>query len=112
MIDTVITLIGPATRTQDATGVWRTSAATETEVFAKVGSINRTEFFAAGQQGLKPELLFTVFAAEYTGQLACEYNGVRYAIYRTYLVPGTDYMELYAQRETGVNKPSESGVGT
>ena len=107
MTDTVIKLIGPPVRVQDSTGVWRTTAATETEVFAQINSVNRAEFFAGGQQGMKPEHQFTVFAGEYTGQQVCEYNGVRYAIYRSYLVPGTDYIELYAQRETGVHTSTE-----
>lgn len=107
MLDAVITLIGPPTRTQGSDGVWRTTAATETEVFARVSSASRSEFAAAGQQGMRPEFVFSVFCGEYSGQDECEYNGVKYAIYRTYQVPGTDYMELYAQRKVGVFKKAE-----
>ena len=108
MLDAVITLVGPPTRTQGSDGVWRTTAATRTDVFARVSSVTRSEFAAAGQQGMRPEYVFSVFSGEYAGQGECEYNGVRYAVYRTYQVPGTDYMELYARREAGVFKPKET----
>lgn len=110
MVDTTIKLIGPPTRQQDAKGVWRTTAETVTEVFAQVGSVSRNEYFSAGRQGMRPEIMFSVFMGEYDGQQICEYNGTRYAIYRTYHPEGTDYLELYAQRETGVLKASESEV--
>lgn len=103
MVDTTITLISPASRVQDAEGVWRTTEPVTREVFAQVGSVSRAEFFSGGQTGFRPEYMFTVFAAEYRGEAVCEYNGKRYAIYRTYYVPGTDYLELYAQREVGVH---------
>ena len=110
MVDTTIKLIGPPTRQQDAKGVWRTTAETETEIFARVGSVTRNEFFSAGSQGMRPEFVFTVFMGEYNGQQICEYNGNRYAIYRTYHTEGTDYLELYVQREAGVHKAAESVV--
>lgn len=110
MVDTTIKLIGPPTRQQDAKGVWRTTAATKTEIFARVGSVTRNEFFSAGSQGMRPELVFTVFMGEYNGQQICEYNGTRYTIYRTYHSEGTDYLELYVQREIGVYKAAESVV--
>ena len=40
--------------------------------------------------------------AEYAGEDECEYNGQRYAIYRTFRVPQTDDLELYAERKAGV----------
>ena len=115
MGDTTVTLIAPATRTQDATGVWRTGTESTREVFAHVESVGRNEFFAAGQQGLRPELRITVFAAEYQGEQLCELDGVRYSVYRTYRVSeadfrrtarnaaNADYIELYVQREVGVH---------
>lgn len=103
MLDTVITLIAPAQRTQDASGVWRDTELVEREVFARMASVNRSEFFSGGQAGLRPELRFTVFPDEYRGELICVHEGVRYAVYRTYQVPGTDDLELYVQREVGVH---------
>lgn len=103
MIDATITLIAPTDSAQDDTGVWRDGAPVRREIFAKVESVGRSEFFAGGQAGMRPEYKFTVFPAEYAGEETCEYEGQRYAIYRTYQVPGTDELELYAQREVGVH---------
>lgn len=108
MVDTVVTLITPGTRTQDATGVWRKSAQSERQIFARMEDVSRGEFFNGGQAGLRPELKFTVFHAEYQGEAVAEFNGVRYAIYRTYHVPGTDDLELYMQREVGVHTPAQT----
>ena len=100
-MDSVIKLIAQ-TSTQNAFGVWETTTS-EREVFCKVDSVDRTEFFEGGRNGLNPEFRFTIFAGEYQGESICEYSNNRYAIYRTYHVPATDYMEIYAQREGGTN---------
>lgn len=102
MTDTVITLIGH-TREKDAKGVYRDAGETSREVFARVNSVTRAEFFNGGQSGFRPEYRFDVFYAEYQGESECEYAGTRYAIYRTYRNPASDYMELYAERKVGVN---------
>lgn len=95
-----ITLI-TETRTQDDYGVWRTSE-TKTDVFCQVSSVTRAEFFDAGRNGLNPEYVFTMFFGDYNGERIVEYNGKRYAVYRTYHAR-TDIIELYVQREGGVN---------
>lgn len=81
------------------------SQASETErtVYCYVGGITRSEFFEAGRNGLNPEYVFKIFFDDYDGERLCEYDGKRYAIYRTYFERFGDYMELYAQREGGVN---------
>ena len=107
MTDTVIKLIAPAERYQDDNGIWRTRNQTEREIFARISSIGRNEFFSAGEAGYRPEHQFTVFAAEYQGEPTCEYEGTVYAIYRTYHVPGTDALELYVQRKVGVSNGSQ-----
>ena len=65
-------------------------------------SVSRREFYEAGRNGLNPEYMFTVFAGDYNGERVVEYNGARYAVYRTYRTR-TDYIEIYAQREGGTN---------
>ena len=60
MIDTTIKLISPGTRTQDAYGVWRTSASVEREVFAQVSSVSRSDFASAGQAGHRPDYQITI----------------------------------------------------
>lgn len=99
-MDSVIQLIS-ASFAKDAYGV---SQPTETsrQVFAQVDSVTRAEFYQGGRSGLNPELVFTVFAADYQGEAICSYAGSRYGIYRTFH-KGGDYMELYAERKGGTN---------
>ena len=102
MVDTEITLIRPANRVQDENGVWRDTREEARTILARMDDVSRGEFFAAGQYGMRPEFRFIVNPVEYQGEMVCAWNGRRYAIYRTYHVPGTDDLELYVQREAGV----------
>lgn len=102
MVDTEIILIIPASRAQDADGVWRTTEDVKRTILARMDDVNRSEFFSAGQVGMRPDYRFIVNPIEYEGESVCEWNGKRYAIYRTYHVPGTDDLELYVQRKVGV----------
>lgn len=104
MIDTEITLIRPAERYRDDEGVWHDRGTEERAILARMDDVTRAEFFAAGQNGMRAEFRFIVNPIEYEGERLCEWNGQRYAIYRTYQVPGTDDLELYAQREAGVTR--------
>lgn len=71
------------------------------EVFCEIGSITQSEWSAAGQMGLKPEMRITIWADEYGGAEAAVLDGVRYSIYRTYQA-GPDKIELYLTRKVGV----------
>lgn len=104
MVDTEITLIRPAARVQDEKGVWRSTTEEERTILARMDDVNRTEFFGAGQVGMNPEFRFIVNPIEYEGERVLAWNGKRYAIYRSYHVPGTDDLELYTQREVGVQR--------
>lgn len=73
------------------------------EIYCECSSVTRNEFFEGGRNGLNPELQFRVFTGDYDDQVILEYEGKRYGIYRTFVIPGTDYMELYAQRQGGRN---------
>lgn len=75
------------------------AAETEKTVFCEVDSITQSEFYQAADTELNPEYRFTVFFGDYDGQGIVVYNGVRYAIYRTFR--NGDYMELYAERKIG-----------
>ena len=80
---------------------------TETDVYARVESISASEFFAGGQNGLKPEFRFLVNAWEYSDEPDVEYNGKVYSVYRTYR-RSLDLLELYTERKVGRNG-SEQG---
>lgn len=69
------------------------------QVFCEVSSITQSEFYAAANAELQPEFRFNVFFGDYEGESIVEYQGTRYAIYRTYRAD--DYMELYAERKVG-----------
>lgn len=106
-MDGMISLL-TSTTTKDDYGV-RKESFTKKDVFCKVKSVTRTEFFSAGRNGLNPEYVFEMFAGDYSGERTVKYDGVTYAIYRTYKSEGSDYIELYAQTEGGTNGKSESG---
>ena len=73
----------------------------ETEVFCNVQSVSASEWFNGGRSGLNPEFRFTMFEGDYMGQDIIKYNGIRYAIYRTYHAKDNN-IELYVQKEGGV----------
>ena len=110
MIDTTVTLITPGTRTQDADGIWRDGTPTEREIFARMESVSRSEFYAGGEAGFRPEMRFTVFQAEYQGEDELRWNGGVYSVYRTYQIPGTDDLELYVQRKVGVHNGTQNSA--
>lgn len=100
-MDGVIYLV-QQTPERTASGVWQRPS-TARRIFCQVDSITRQEFFSAGRNGLNPEFTFTIFAGDYQGESVLLYQDKPYAIYRTYYVPDTDYLELYVQREGGTN---------
>lgn len=100
-MDDVLKLVNTCFKT-DEYGVERKER-TEREVFCKVDSVTRTEFFNGGRNGLNPSLVFTIFAGDYCEEIEIEYCGKYYAVYRDYYIPGTDYLELYAERKGGTN---------
>lgn len=102
----VISLIS-YTDQQDTNGVWQKNVRTATDVYCQVDSVTRAEFFAGGQTGLKPEYRFTLFFGDYSGETELEYNGVAYAIYRSYY-GRNDTVELYAERKAGVNVAAQN----
>lgn len=96
----VITLISTTYTTNDY-GV-QVPAYTRREVYCDAESITRAEFFEAGRGGLNPQYRFTMFYDDYAGETIVEYEGMTYAVYRTYRRK-TDELELYVQREGGTN---------
>ena len=108
-MDSVICLL-TATYAKDQYGIPK-PVYTSRQVFCRVDSVTRAEFFDAGRNGLNPEYRFTMFHGDYHGEETCEYEGNTYGIYRTYHIPGTDYLELYVERKGGSNGISENPSG-
>lgn len=61
---------------------------TETEVFADVMSVTRSEFFAAKQHGIDMAITFEVSAHDYNGAKKLKYDGKLYKVERTYTKDG------------------------
>lgn len=103
----VITLFSDSV-TYDEYGVAKKQR-TGRDVFGKVESVTRAEFFDAGRSGLNPEYRMTMFFGDYNGESLVGYNGRIYSVYRTYQ-SSTDIIELYVERRTGTNRevPEES----
>ena len=93
----VLTLVAQAVTTDDYGNEEITE--TEREVYCEADSITQTEFYAAADTQLNPQYRFTVFFGDYNGESVVIFQGVRYAIYRTYRAD--DNMELYAERKIG-----------
>lgn len=87
--------------TYDDYGVARKTR-TAKQVYCKVDSVTRAEFFDAGKSGLKPEYRITMFFGDYDGETVVGYNGRLYSVYRTYLAK-TDIIELYVERQGGTD---------
>lgn len=87
--------------TFDDYGVAR-KARTARQVFCKVDSVTRAEFFEAGRQGLNPEYRITMFSGDYDGETIVGYKGRMYSVYRTYFAK-TDIIELYVERQGGTD---------
>lgn len=87
------------TYTQDAI-CQQISTETRREVFCEVGGIRQSEFFSAGQSGLKSQLMLKVFSDDYEGEDLVEVDGVRYGIYRTYPAKH-GWTELYLEKKAG-----------
>jgi hypothetical protein len=87
------------TWTTDALGV-PTKKETARQVFVAVDSVSHEEWFNGARMGLNPEIRFRMFQHDYAGENVIEYEGNRYAIYRTF-IGRNDEIELYAQRKQG-----------
>lgn len=72
----------------------------EKSVFAKIRSASQSEFFNAGENGLKPDKVFDVLMTEYEGQMRVKYDNDNYSVYRTYL-RDDGRVELYTEKRVG-----------
>lgn len=79
----VIKLIA-LTVTEDDIGNQIISDVSQRQIFAEKKSIRQSEFYQASVAGLKPELTFVVWSAEYGQETLLEFNDVRYDIIRTF----------------------------
>lgn len=93
----------------DAYGVPQQSVS-ENDVYARVESVSASEFFDAGQNGIKPEYRFTVSAWDYHDEEELVFHDRLYSIYRMYR-RSLDLIELYAERKAGVHGSEQTDTG-
>ena len=70
------------------------------DVFAIIRSASQSEFFNAGENGLKPDKVFDVLMTEYDGQMRVKYDNDFYSVYRTYF-RDDGRVELYTEKRVG-----------
>jgi hypothetical protein len=100
-MDNVLTLIAPILM-KNALGDYVQTGETSRDVFGTINSVSRAEWYDAGRKGMNPEIVFTTPLINYCHETEAELHGVRYGIYRTYLVQDSDEIELYLERKAGV----------
>ena len=75
------------------------------EVFCEKKSVTRTEYFTAGQSGLRPSAMFKVHLLDYDQELYIRHEEKIYSIYRTF--ENGDFIELYCEVRSGANQSTE-----
>ncbi len=106
MIDTTVYLVAETPGSKNKYGVISTEK-TVKEVFCKLESATRLEFFGGGRNGLNPQYKLIMFAGDYEGEPTVIYNDLQYSVYRTFQ-PSMDVIELYVERKGGTNGVKEN----
>lgn len=96
-MDELITLISESFTT-DAIGQ-RIPVETMREVWAHISSVSRSEWFQAGQNGMRPALVAVTPKANYADEKTVGIRGKRYSVYRTYFTYDSDTIELYLEEK-------------
>ena len=94
------------TSAKNSFGMYEETVTSRT-VFGQIGSVSASEFFAAGQNGFKPEYRLTMFGPDYQNERRCLVDGVEYSIYRVYH-SRTDTVELYLEKRAGDHETPEA----
>lgn len=93
--ETLIVLI-KTRRTQNELGEELNEEVSRREVFATLHSITMQEYTRAGQEGLRPQIMVKIHAAEYDHETEVEVDGVPLRVYRAYFAKG-NLIELYLE---------------
>lgn len=70
---------------------------TRRKIFCAMKSARANEFYSAAVNGMKPELVFTIYEFEYKDEQKAEFQGKKYRIIRTYMKNSRE-MELVCER--------------
>lgn len=99
-MDDLLTLIAVSYE-QDNIGQ-QIAAETSADVWAHLRSVSRSEWYAAGRDGMQPAIVAEMPIVNYHGERTAVWHGKRYNVYRTYFVDGSDVIELYLEERVGV----------
>lgn len=88
------------TTIEDELGQRREVETYTNQVFCEKRPIAQTEFFSAGQSGIKPSRLLVVSIFDYSNQEKLKYDGKVYSVYRIYERPD-EKVELYCEVRSG-----------
>lgn len=83
-LDNICYLLSYAEPTQDDRGNDTASEPIESLCFCAENSAYSSEFFQAGQQGIKAQKVLVIDSEGYSGQEKVKYSEVCYSIYRVY----------------------------
>ena len=89
-MDDVLVLIGSELQANDLLEQVEADGA-RSEVFGRVESVTRAEWFDGGREGMKPALVFITPSVNYSGEPEAELHGVRYWN-KTHAQPGWDWI--------------------
>ncbi|MDM5155847.1 phage head closure protein [Bacillus sp. DX1.1] len=70
------------------------------QVFCEEKSIPQSEFFLAGQSGMKVSCILVVYSMDYQKEQKVKYDEISYHIYRTYK-RNDEKIELYCEVKAG-----------
>lgn len=71
---------------------------TKWDVFAERMSVRQSEFYQAANQGLKPNIVFEIYAEEFNNAELVKYDGQEYSIIRTFQKT-LDRLELICEKK-------------
>lgn len=98
-MDGILTLLNETYTTDDL--LQQIPTATERPCIASIRSVSRAEWVAAGHNNLKPSFVAVTAAVNYHGEKKARLGSTVFSIYRTYLDPKTDDIELYLEEQAG-----------
>lgn len=112
MVDSYITLISETDTGEKDAFLQPIKTEKRTSVLAADVPVSRTEYYKAGELGIKPEFEFVINPVEYHGETVAEVtddagNLIRVRIYRTYK-RNADELEIYCSQSAGLNERGET----
>ncbi|OLN21903.1 phage head-tail adapter protein [Domibacillus antri] len=95
-----ITFFPIVTTIEDELGQETATEVFSRQVFCEKKSVPQSEFFQAGQSGIKAFVVLIVYTMDYQEETKVKYRDKEYSIYRTYERPD-EKIELYCEVKAG-----------